>query len=219
MKWGWIKYAIFPIIAIITYISYEKVVWRNLALEHFFSERVSVHEYGELKIVEIINEVGLFKKIDNHLFYKYNSERNFKFLDMPGGERADMTLLQFSGYNYLLVRDVLMTISGDLNLYVYPKIFILEPGNQEFLSFLILSNDPAAEYSREFGDKSPHIVHCEFKLRASRIPGPSRKRKEKLQQEQWRKYLNKKMKEPAFVEGLSSVFEYLNVDKSCLDGN
>lgn len=219
MKWGWIKYVILPVLVIGAFVSYETVVWRNLALDHFFSKRVSVHEYGELKIVENVNEVGLHKKVVTDLFYKYDGESNFKYLDTPRGEKADMTLLQFSGYDYLLVRKVPMTISGDPSLYVYPKIFILEPGNQEHLTLLILNNDPAAEFSREDGDKSPHIVHCYFKLRADRISEPSRKRQEKLRQEQWQAYLDKKMEEPAFVEGLSSVFDYLNVDKSCLDGN
>lgn len=219
MKWGWIKYIILPVVVICAFASYEVVVWRNLALDHFFSKRVSVYEYGELKIVESVNEVGLHKKVVSDLYYKYDGESNFKYLDTPAGEKVEMDLFQFSGHDYLLVRNVPMTISGDRSLYVYPKIFILEPGNQEHLTLLILNNDPAAEFSREDGDKSPHIVHCYFKLRADRISGPSRKRQEKLRQEQWRKYLDEKMREPAFVEELSSVFDYLNVDKSCLDRN
>ncbi|SHK95249.1 hypothetical protein [Fibrobacter sp. UWEL] len=218
MNWGWIKYPIIAVTIVVVYASYELVVWRNLALDHFLSESVTVHEFGDLKVVEIIDEEGLYKKVLNRLFYKYESESKYKALDVPAGKEADMVHLQFSGYDYLLVKDVMMTISGDRSLYVYPKIFILEPGTQDSLAVLILNNDPAAEYSREEGDERPHIVHCEFKIRADWGSGPSRKRQMKIQQEQRQKYLDKKMKDPAFIEGLSSVFNYLNVDKSCLIG-
>lgn len=63
MKWGWTKYIILPVVVICAFASYEVVVWRNLTLDHFFSKRVSVYEYGELKIVESVNEVGLHKKV------------------------------------------------------------------------------------------------------------------------------------------------------------
>jgi len=216
MKWGLIKYSL---IAFALYVAYELVVWRNLALDHVLSEYDAEYSVGDLKVVELINQVSLYDKFSSEIWYKYDGRGSYNFLSGGDGSNVKRTAIKIEPYRHydiVFVGDFTQSLVDEREKYSYPAIYFLEPNDENLMTRLELRHDPYVDFYRR--DEARHFVHCSFSMGTYHYFGPDGKKWHKRKSEDWLNYFSAKKKEADFMDAVFFVFDKLNLDRSCLEG-
>lgn len=215
MNWGFIK---FLLVLVLIYATYEVVVWRNLALDHFFSEYDTEYKVDDLKVVELINQISLYDKFSTKIWYKYDGRGSYNFLSGGDGSNVKRTAIKIEPYRHydiVFVGDFTQSLVDEREKYSYPVIYFLEPNDENLMTRLELRHDPYVDFYRR--DEVRHFVHCSFSMGTYRYFGPDGKKWRKRKSEDWLNYFSEKKKETDFMEAVFFVFDKLNLDRSCLD--